>query len=91
VITRASLIRRYKAISLYLLETWSKLRQYDVDMAGVTGSIPVVTHAAIKEVAAHLFGVLFVRLTKAAPNIEHLLRIALAEIGRLEEQLRQPN
>jgi hypothetical protein len=63
-------------------------------MAGVTGSIPVVRPclpAAIKEVAAHLFGVLFVRLTKAAPNIEPILRIALAEIRRLEEQLRQPD
>jgi len=49
------------------------------------------TPAGIKEVAAHVFGVMFVRLTKAAPNIEHILRIALAESRRLEEQLRQPN
>ena len=31
---RASLIRRYKAVSLFLLATWSKLRQHDVDMQG---------------------------------------------------------
>ena len=44
VITRASLIRRYKAISPYLLATWSKLRQHGVDIVGATGSIPVVSH-----------------------------------------------